>query len=96
MLKTMKLRSKVTIVCCLLLALAVPSVGQTRKPNRSDSAALRSRFVEAFGKDFELVKDEIKTRANESSGETFWLAQRINVFERIVTDGDDVDLAGRE
>jgi hypothetical protein len=47
-------------------------VAQSRKP--PDVATLRTRFVAALGKDFDLVKDEMKTRAVERGGGTFWLA----------------------
>jgi hypothetical protein len=47
---------------------------QLRKLNPPDGAELRTKFVKAFGKDFELVKDEWKTRAVERGGGTFWLA----------------------
>lgn len=70
----MKIFLNLTAVCCLLLIVASAVSGQTRKPKQPDATALRSKFVTAFGRDFDLVKDEFKTRVNESSGESYWLA----------------------
>lgn len=64
----------VLVLGLLLLAFSALVTAQTRRPQFSDSASLRARFLAAFGNDFELVKDEIKTRSNESGGGTFWLA----------------------
>jgi hypothetical protein len=42
--------------------------------SKSRATNLRSKFVAAFGKDFDLVKDEMTTRAVERGGGTYWLA----------------------
>jgi hypothetical protein len=56
----------------LQLMLAPSLFAQSRKP--AAAATLRTRFVAAVGKDFDLVKDEMKTRAVERGGGTYWLA----------------------
>jgi hypothetical protein len=62
--------------------LAPSLFAQSRKP--AAAATLRTRFVAAVGKDFDLVKDEMKTRAVERGGGTFWLTfvkpKHIGVF----------------
>src|SRR6267154_1014330 len=73
MFRTMKLWANLIAVACLL-ALACIATGQAPKPQRRDTAALRSRFEAAFGKDFDLVKDELKTRAVARGDGTYWLA----------------------
>jgi hypothetical protein len=47
---------------------------QKRQPKSVALDQLRRDFVAAVGKDFELVKDELKVRANASGGGTYWLA----------------------
>lgn len=47
---------------------------QKRQPKSVGLDQLRRDFVAAVGKDFELVKDELKARANASGGGTYWLA----------------------
>ncbi|MGQ0761960.1 MAG: hypothetical protein ACT4OT_08090 [Acidobacteriota bacterium] len=69
----MKIRI-VPVVGLLLLAFSALATAQTRRSAFSDSASLRASFLAAFGNDFELVKDEITSRSNESGGGTFWLA----------------------
>lgn len=60
---------------CLFLLLASPVINaQSPKPRTADAASLRTGFVAAFGKDFDLVKDEMKTRSDERGGGTYWLA----------------------
>jgi hypothetical protein len=59
------------IVVCLLLLFAGMSVGQTRKRKMLDAAVLRARLVAAFDQDFDLLKDEFKTRRG---GGIYWLA----------------------
>jgi hypothetical protein len=56
----------------LLLMMAPLLFAQSGKP--ASAATLRARFVAAFGKDFDLAKDEMKIRAIERGGGTFWLA----------------------
>src|SRR5260370_39472391 len=62
------------IAVCLLL-LAGMSVGQTRKRKMDDAAVLRARLVAAFDQDFDLVKDEFKTRSVARGGGIYWLAR---------------------
>jgi hypothetical protein len=45
-----------------------------RRTKSVDLEQLRRDFVAAVGKDFEVVKDELKRRSNASGGGTFWLA----------------------
>jgi hypothetical protein len=69
-------RSRITIatllcVCLQLTSLAV--LGQkTEKANYSST--LRARFTEAFNRDFDLVSDQLKPRAVERGGGSYWLA----------------------
>jgi hypothetical protein len=42
--------------------------------NSFDIPHLRTRLTAAISSDFEVVKDELKTRSNESGGGTYWLA----------------------
>jgi hypothetical protein len=62
------------IAVCLLLLLAGMSVGQTRKRKMLDVAVLRARLVAAFDQDFDLLKDEFKTRSVGHGGGIYWLA----------------------
>lgn len=64
----------VLVIGFLLLALVALATGQTRRSKRPDADSLRASFIAAFGKDFELVKDELKRRPDESGRDTFWLA----------------------
>ena len=61
-------------LACILLTGATLISAQSPEPRPSDAAVLRTQFVAAFGKDFELVKDEMKTRAPARGGGTYWLA----------------------
>jgi hypothetical protein len=64
----MKLWANLTVVACLL---ALACVANAQTPPQPDTAALRSRFVAAFGKDFDLVKDELKPeRSNAAAART--------------------------
>jgi hypothetical protein len=59
----------------LLVGTAAPASAQQARLGKSvDLKRLRSDFVAAVGKDFELVKDEMKERSNARGGGTFWLA----------------------
>jgi hypothetical protein len=53
-------------------------VSAQKRPKREtkpgDLDQLRRDFVAVVGKDFELVKDEMKERSNASGGGTYWLA----------------------
>jgi len=72
---TMKIISPCYFILTLLSLLSMTAprlIAQSRKP--SGAATLRARFVAAFGKDFDLVKEEMTTRAIERGGGTFWLA----------------------
>jgi hypothetical protein len=56
----------------LLLMMAPLLFAQSSKP--AGAATLRARFVAAFGKEFDLVRHQMKTRTVERGGGTFWLA----------------------
>ncbi len=59
----------------LLVASACPVLAQKHPVRKSvDFEQLRSTFVAAVANDFELVKDELKQRSNQSGGGTYWLA----------------------
>lgn len=68
------MKTRVVLVAASLFVLSALVTAQTRRSAATDSASLRSSFLAAFGSDFELVKDELNTRSNESGGGTFWLA----------------------
>src|SRR5688572_21258451 len=68
----MKLR--VVLVTASLFVFFASATAQRRRSAAADSASLRRSFLAAFGSDFELAKDELQTRSNESGGGTFWLA----------------------
>lgn len=70
----MKIISPVNLILTLsLLSTIAPwLMAQSGKP--AGAATLRAKFVAAFGKDFDLVKDEMTTRAVARGGGTFWLA----------------------
>lgn len=68
------MKTRVVLVAASLFVLFSSATAQTRRSAAPDSTSLRSSFLAAFGSDFELVKDELKTRSNESGGGTFWLA----------------------
>jgi hypothetical protein len=59
------------LVCLLLTAQTVAAQPQSKATDRS---TLRARFTEAFSKDFLLIDDQLKTRAVERGGGTYWLA----------------------
>jgi hypothetical protein len=63
MLKKMRFKAKITADLCLLMVLAATMPAQVLRTKPPDTATLRNRFVEAFGKDFDLVKDRFTTRA---------------------------------
>jgi hypothetical protein len=67
----MTLRANLT-TACLLIMLTVAIQAQTRVA--SDATTLRSGFMAAFGRDFDLVKDKFTTRSNETGGGSYWLA----------------------
>lgn len=68
------MRLRIVLVAATLLVCFASTTAQKRRAAAADSASLRSRFLAAFGSDFELVRDEIQTRSNESGGGSFWLA----------------------
>lgn len=73
----MKLRTGINltlILSAVLFMVTATVVAQPRNRSRVDSAQLRSAFIAAFGKDFNLVKDEFSSRPPESGGGDFWLA----------------------
>ena len=61
-----------SILCFLLLTAPFASVARSPEFQTPNAATLRSKFVEAFGKDFDLVKDEFKTQT--PGGGIYWLA----------------------
>ena len=61
-----------SILCCLLLTAPCASVARSPEFQTPNAATLRSKFVEALGKDFDLVKDEFKTQT--PGGGIYWLA----------------------
>src|SRR5437773_4940255 len=71
---TMKIISPFQFILtpALLLMTAPLLFAQSSKPPHT--ATLGAGFVAAFGADFDLVKDQMKTRAVERGGGTYWLA----------------------
>ena len=59
-------------------------MAQSTKPGAPEAATLRGKLRAALGTDFELVKDEMKTRPVERGGGTYWLGyvqpKRTGVF----------------
>lgn len=70
----LKMKRRIALVAYCLLVIAIPTAAQSRRPQPPGSAQLRSGFLAAFGSDFDLVKDEFKSRSRESGGGEFWLA----------------------
>jgi len=69
-------RYKITIATLLFVCLHLippPALAQ-KTENATDASTLRARFAEAFNKDFDLISDQLKTRAVERGGGTYWLA----------------------
>lgn len=58
----------------ILLIVSQLITAQSSKSKPADAATLRTKFIAAFEKDFDLVKDEMKTRTVERGGGTYWLA----------------------
>ncbi|MGH9971863.1 MAG: hypothetical protein ACREBG_29285 [Pyrinomonadaceae bacterium] len=54
--------------------LSATSFYQSSTPSTPDLTRLRTSFTEAFGYDFELVRDELKQRSKTQGGGTHWLA----------------------
>jgi hypothetical protein len=72
------LRAKVLTIMLTLFVLACgtffPVAGQKQKEARKrDASALRRAFEEACGKDFEIVKDELRSRTVKQGGDVYWL-----------------------
>src|SRR5213596_2217793 len=63
---------RVIILCCISLLCLAPTMSgkPTPKPKPANVALLRKQFVQAFGADFELLRDETK----EEDGAKYWLA----------------------
>src|SRR5687767_2969742 len=63
-------------LCALVLSPLQNVAGQkkTSRPPARDTSELRRSFVEAFGEDFELVRDELARRSTWHGGGQFWLA----------------------
>jgi hypothetical protein len=70
----MKMRIVPVLGLILITLLPIASAQTRRRPHFSDSASLRASFLAAFGNDFELVKDEMRSRTNEQGGGSYWLA----------------------
>jgi hypothetical protein len=72
--KTINMNTLVNVrLACIILLIASSLVfAQSTKP--SDAATLRTKFTAAFSKDFDLLRDELKTRSVERGGGTYWLA----------------------
>lgn len=69
------MKTRVVLVAASLFVFFASATAQTRRGAQfHDSAPLRASFLAAFGSDFELVRDKIKSRTNEQGGGTFWLA----------------------
>ena len=63
------------LLCASLFGSAFPAPAQRSRPGKSvDLQQLRSKFEAAVGKDFDVVKDELKGRSNARGGGTYWLA----------------------
>lgn len=57
------------------LVVTIPVAGQRRRPTANvDTNQLRQSFLTAVGRDFELVKDELKAGPPEIGGLPYWLA----------------------
>jgi hypothetical protein len=69
-------RFKVTIATLLwvCLQLTSPAVLAQKTEKATYSATLHARFTETFDRDFDLVSDQLKTRAVERGGGNYWLA----------------------
>jgi len=68
------MKTRRVLASASLFILFASVTAQTRRSTPVDSASLRANFLAAFGNDFDLVKDEFKTRSNEQGGGMFWLA----------------------
>jgi hypothetical protein len=68
------MKTRVVLLAASLFVFFTSVTAQTRRSQFPDSASLRASFLAAFGQHFELIKDEFKTRSNESGGGAFWLA----------------------
>lgn len=65
----------IIMLIVLLFGSALPASAQRVRPGKSvDLEQLRSKFEAAVGKDFEVVKGELKGRSTLSGGGTYWLA----------------------
>jgi hypothetical protein len=67
-----RLLVNVTLAGSILLLSSTPISAQP--PKSPDAATLRTKFVAAFGKDFDLVRDEMKTASGARGGSVYWLA----------------------
>ena len=72
--KAIIMNTLVNFGCAGLILLTAAAVLPARSQKPPDATTLRTQFVAAFGKDFDLVKDEMKTRSTERGGGTYWLA----------------------
>ena len=69
--KTLSIYSR-TLLFLLIISQLITAQSSRSKP--PDANTLRTKFVAAFGKDFDLVTDKMTTRAVERGGGTYWLA----------------------
>jgi len=65
----------IILLSAFLIGAAGSASAQRIRPGKSaDLDQLRSKIEAAVGKDFEVVKGELKGRSNERGGGTYWLA----------------------
>jgi hypothetical protein len=63
-----------SVISCVLF-MSIPVAGQRKRPLKTiDVNKLRKDFLAAVGRDFELVKDELKAGPPEIGGLPYWLA----------------------
>ena len=68
------MKTRVVLVAASLFVFFASATGQTRRSAGADSASLRTNFLAAFGKHFDLLKDEFKSHPSGSGSGRFWLA----------------------
>jgi hypothetical protein len=67
-------KATAAILFLICLFLIVLRAGAQTKSTATDRSTLRTRFIAAFGSNFDLTDDQLKTRTVERGGGTFWLA----------------------
>jgi hypothetical protein len=64
-----------SLILLLVFSPLIRSTAVAQSGSKADRrSTLRARFIAAFSKDFDLISDQLKTRAVERGGGTFWLA----------------------